>query len=95
MSRRFHRATNWIVDFPLVTTAIVLAITTVSALGYFAPNRVLDLFRPVTTESRNAGPVEPESLERLPDVNPFSVTDADAIVLVEVRAVRRAIAFEN
>ena len=36
MSHRFYRATNWIVDDPRLTVALLAAITTVAALGYFA-----------------------------------------------------------
>ena len=86
MSRFFHRVSDWIVDLPQLTVTVLVLITGLAIIGYRNPELILDRLKPdepQVTESRNANVIEDNSFEAPPDVNPFSVADADAIMVVE------------
>lgn len=88
MRRQFDRATTWIVDRPLITLAVIVSITGLAVLGHRDP----DFFRRLitTAERETDSPREPRSASRgnasqveTPDVEAFSLTDADAVLVVE------------
>ncbi|MCA9262956.1 MAG: MMPL family transporter [Planctomycetales bacterium] len=82
---RFHRATDWIVDYPWLTWVLLVVITGLATAGHVAPERVKHLFSSppevANSESETRG-----ADERPPDVEAFSVTDAHAVVVVESAA---------
>ena len=79
----FHRATDWIVDRPRLPLVLLLLISSVATLGHVAPERVLTLFAPPAEIEEDASSVPDEVSERPPDVDPFSLSDAHAIVVAE------------
>lgn len=85
MSRLFHRISDWIVDVPQATIALISLITVLALIGYNHPEWILDRIKgkPEVTESRNERIIESDNFEAPPNVNPYSVANADAIVVVE------------
>ena len=84
MPRVFYRGTDWIVERPLLTVALVITISWISLLGYVAPDRVRRFVSPPPPTVNDPKPVIPRERSReTPNINPFSVADADAIVVVE------------
>ncbi|MEM8678333.1 MAG: MMPL family transporter [Planctomycetota bacterium] len=78
----FNRSTNWIVDRPAITVLLIALITLVAVGGHVAPERILDFLNPMTAEDAPDDADEP-AREPLPNVSPFSVSAAHAIVVVE------------
>ena len=83
MTRRFHRATNWIVDVPILTVLLLVVISVVASMGYFAPDRVATFLNPPTEDASRDTNASPDENPPTPDVNPFNIGDADAIMVVE------------
>ena len=84
MSRIFYQATDWIVTRPWITCLLLLVITKFACVGYYRPELVLDFLNPKPeAEVAESGASDGEQYERAPDVNPFSVADAEAIIVVE------------
>ena len=84
-TRLFNRWTNWIVDCPIITILVLTLITAGAIAGHVAPEKVLAILYPqpdVEEESRPRSQSD-DSYEEVPDVNPFSVANADAIIVVE------------
>ena len=82
-TRLFGHTTNWIVNYPLVTGILILAISGLATLGYLAPQTVLSLFSSVPVPADEPAMLSEENLDRPPDVDPFSLTNADAVIVVE------------
>ena len=83
-TRLFHRWTNWIVDYPPITLFVIALITTGAVVGHVAPEKVLTILYP-DPEVESSGPssAASEASADVPDVNPFSLSNADAIIVVE------------
>ena len=84
MSRLFHRYSDWIVERPWWTILLLITVTSTAVLGYFRPELVLDFINPApeVVEEEETPRFENQA-KRPPEVNPFSVADAHAIVVVE------------
>ena len=84
-NRLFHRWSNWIVDWPWLTLALIAAITAAAAMGHFAPGMVTDWLHPTTIkeEKKQGGGSTSDEQVEVPDVNPFSVSNYHAAILVE------------
>jgi len=82
VTRLFNRTTNWIVDWPVVTILLITVITVTAIAGHVAPERILAYLNP-PAEQEQAVAQEDEEMEAAPAINPFSVSDANAIVVVE------------
>jgi predicted RND superfamily exporter protein len=83
--RRFERAFAWTVDYPKTAALLILAVSGLALLGYVAPERLTQLFTqpPLSpTESRSVQPASSEPMP-LPDVERFSLTDSDVILVVD------------
>ena len=100
MSRLFHRATDWIVDWPGVTFLVLLILSTITAVGNFRPDLASRLFKGHQPEESLDRSAHQEVFERPPDINPFDIGRAHAIVVVEsdslfspdgARAIRAAV----
>ena len=84
MSRLFHRVSNWVVDLPWLTVFLIASLTTVAWLGFYHPDEVGQFFHPQEQPQENTvRSNDGEAPETPPDVNPFSVADADAILVCE------------
>lgn len=85
MSRLFHRASDWIVDRPWLTLLVIFLITTVAIVGPERSRQFIEAFKPTpkVQAPESVSPAEEQPREAPPDVNPFSVADANAIVVVE------------
>jgi len=68
MTNRFGNATRWIVNQPLVTIVLLVAITSVSCVGHFSPDTVLNLFK---TEEVSDEDLDSPDYESRPDVQSF------------------------
>lgn len=82
MSRRFERCFAWTVDAPWLTAVVILLVTAVAAVGYVDPHVVSRLFRKAPAESTSESATAPPQTP-LPDVESFSLTDADVVLVVE------------
>ncbi len=84
-TRLFNRWTNWIVDCPVITILVLALITAGAIAGHIAPEKVLAILypQPDAAEESRPGSQSDDSYEEVPDVSPFSVADADAIIVVE------------
>jgi uncharacterized protein len=83
MRHLFDQATVWIVDRPWIATCVLVVITGFAILGYRDP----DIFRRWRAEWRGDGEqttasVANESVD-VPNVDPFNLTRADAVLVVE------------
>ena len=85
MSRIFNRYSDWIVDRPWLTIVLIAIITAISSFGHFRPELVNEFINPPeeVQDSGSARPAEREEYAAPPDVNPFSVASADAILVAE------------
>ncbi len=85
--RLFHRYSNWIVDRPWLTTLLIAVITAAASLGHFAPGVITDWLHPtnVKEETQRVARANSGSTDEIevPDVNPFSVANYHAAILVE------------
>ncbi len=82
VSQTFNRTTNWIVDRPLIVLCLLLGLSGFATLGYVAPETLSALFS-APAENETAQAPKQEEFERPPDVDPFSLADAHAIMVVE------------
>lgn len=79
----FHRLTDWIVLRPWMTILLLIVITGFASVGQFAPNWLDSLLRAPPEPSQQSNIVTEGNTERPPDVNPFSVSNANAVMVVE------------
>ncbi|QDU43456.1 multidrug efflux system subunit MdtC [Symmachiella dynata] len=86
MPRRFDRTTGWMVDHPSVVTFGLLVISGFALLGYIAPERLTDLFR-VNEPNQQSPTTKREKFETPPDVDPVSLSDSDAVLVVDCDAI--------
>ncbi len=87
-NRLFHRYSNWIVDKPAIPILLITVLGGIAMVGHVAPDRVYQwLYAPtdVSAEStaRASGTSSGDSQVEIPNVNPFSLADADAAMVVE------------
>ncbi|MEZ6133216.1 MAG: efflux RND transporter permease subunit [Planctomycetaceae bacterium] len=104
MSRSFNRLVTWTVDQRWCVVLLLTGITTLSVIGYRDPRLVLQLFQ--QPESDQAAPdntnAKSDANRRdVPDVSPFSLSRADAVLVVQsdnffttesVKALRQVVA---
>ena len=86
MTRIFHRSTDWIVERPWITILLLTLITLFAVVGYYRPALVLDFLNPPVVEPENQSQVvvnNDDESARPPDVNPFSIAAAEAIIVAE------------
>jgi predicted RND superfamily exporter protein len=80
VSNRFEKTFGATVDHPWGVGLFLVVMSVTALFGYIAPERVTSLFTaPAEEEQRPAG----ERARRGPDVDPFSVADADVIIVVD------------
>ena len=85
ISHRFGRSTAWIVDRPAWAYLFLFVITSIATVGYVAPEKVRNLFRPkpavpAVSATPTAAPV-PERAR--PAVEAFDLIRSDAILVIE------------
>ena len=83
MPRLFDRSTGWIVDRPLAACVMLALVSGLAIVGYTDPRLVTDLFVAVTEETAPEQQTRRGTGVPPPNVEPFSVSDADAIIVVE------------
>ena len=81
MSKFFARLANLIVDHPVWVVLFLLGTSAISTLGYVNPDLVRDLFK--EKQNENSSGINLESFEAPPDVDPVSLTDSHAILVVK------------
>ena len=86
--RLFYVLTDWIVLYPWVTIVLLVFITAVASVGQFAPEKIYQFLHPPEQEQlereRNSSVMrDGTNDEAPPDVNPFSIAGADAVMVVE------------
>ena len=80
VTRFFDRTFGRLVDRPRITSALILALSGLAALGYVAPEKLTGLFQPVrerTAETTRS----PSDSESIPAVDPVRIDDADVILV--------------
>jgi len=84
----FRRYSNWIVDRPAVTLLVIALVSAFAITGHVAPEKIYDWFY--------AAEVEPNEIEKsssaepdadVPDVNPLSIGESHATIVVESDAI--------
>ncbi len=84
MSRPFERCFAWTVDHPRLTVLVVVIVSGLATLGYLAPETVRRWFVAVSPSVSESPPTAaPRPAAALPDVTPFSLTDADVVLVIE------------
>lgn len=88
LSQTFGRFTSWIVDRPHWAYLLLFLMSATALVGYIAPERVRDLFKPApvaeTTPAPAATPVAPAApVKPRPNVESFELTHSDAILVIE------------
>lgn len=84
ITRRFGRATAWIVDHTWLAWLFVLAVSSLAIIGYVNPRLVTDLFRSASEPSEGvAAPVAPKQAPRRPDVDAVDLARAHTILVVQ------------
>jgi len=84
MSRLFDRSTGWIVDRPFAAWSLLAFISGLAMVGYYDPGLVTDFFVAAPEQPdqpRRRGPRD--NAQSPPNVNPISLANADAIMVVE------------
>ena len=81
MSRIFSHIANLVVDRPSWILAGLILFTGLSTVGYLNPDPVRNFLRPPTTETPVSADVA-GSQQSTPDVDPVSLTDSDAVIVV-------------
>jgi uncharacterized protein len=85
VSRAFDRAVGWIVDRPWLVLALVLSMTGLATLGYVAPETLSRLVssEPGEAPLQDYTVADDEPYEAPPDVQVVSLTNANAIIVVQ------------
>lgn len=78
----FDRAMVWTVDHRGTTALAVLIITLLAILGYLRPQSVRELFVSPVKE-KAAAKAEGEAIRAIPDVDPVSLSESDAVMVVK------------
>jgi predicted RND superfamily exporter protein len=100
MKSAFDRAMVWTVDHRRVTFALILLTTAFAVIGYLDPSLVRSLFVGAAPRHSNDSYSQSEAFEPLPNVDPVSLSDSDAVVVVQspafftpsaARAMRRVV----
>lgn len=84
-TRLFNRWTNWIVDRPILTILVIVLISAGAIAGHVVPEKVMAVLYPRADEDDESRPRQNVygSDEEVPDVNPFSLSNAHAVIVVE------------
>ncbi|MGD9855327.1 MAG: RND family transporter [Planctomycetaceae bacterium] len=82
MSRAFDRLANFAAGAPAAVLLLILTITAVALLGYIDPQRVSNLFGTAAADTSPAPSGNSDSAD-VPDVERVSLSDADAILVIE------------
>lgn len=80
MSKIFAKIANFVVDRPLIIFLLIFVFSGIATTGYVNAKWVRGLF---IDKQQNDGEVEAESYEVPPDVDPVSLTNSHAIVVVK------------
>lgn len=84
MKNPVNRFLGGIVDHPWLATSLVVAITALSLIGYRDPELLLQFVRsPVSSDVKTAINDSVEPAEKKPNVDPFRLTDADTILVLD------------
>ena len=89
ISRTFGRSTAWIVDRPAWAYLLLVVMSAIATLGYVAPERVRDLFKPAPVaeapapEGAPAPAVAKAAPKPRPDVEALDLTRSDAVLVIE------------
>jgi uncharacterized protein len=85
ISQRFGRSTAWIVDRPLLAYLVLLVMSGIATVGYVAPERVRNFFKPPPTANLqvNVAPATPAPKKPRPDVDSVDLTRSDAVLVIE------------
>lgn len=86
MSTSFDRIASWTVDHRWAVLLLLAVITAFAVQGYRDPQVVLQLWEDrddAASDDDFARSGSPEATQPLPDVNPFSLSRADAVIVVQ------------
>ena len=79
----FDQVMVWTVDHRRTTALAVLIITLLAILGYVRPQSVRELFVSPGQEKSPAKNASEEALRAVPDVDPVSLSESDAVMVVK------------
>ena len=79
----FDQAMVWTVDHRRTTALAVLIITLLAILGYVRPQSVRELFVSPGKEKAAAKQANEEAFRAVPDVDPVSLSESDAVMVVK------------
>lgn len=84
LSRAFHRTADWLIDHPRSVTALLVLISGLAVVGYVDPQLVTSSLVRQSNQAADHGAVaSDEEFEVPPDVDPVSLSDAEAIIVVQ------------
>ena len=83
MSRRFDEFAAWSVDQRWVVLLVMVVLTLLAAIGYWDPKSLLSLVERSNQESPITSDTEDDETAPLPDVDPFSLSRSDAVIVVD------------
>lgn len=84
MSRAFNRIADWIVDHPLNVTLLLVLISGFAVIGYVNPQLIVgSSARETRGFFENRDDADDDEPEPLPDVDPVSLTNAEAVIVVQ------------
>src|SRR5690606_24092534 len=83
MSRTFNKVAAWSVDQRWGVLLMMAAITGVALIGYRDPQLLLQLFEREPQSATTDAAAPAEQTESPPDVDPFSLSRADAVLVVQ------------
>lgn len=79
----FDRAMVWTVDHRAATSSLVAAITLLAVVGYLSPQTVRSLFVHGSENHVTDSSAEAEEFKPLPDIDPVSLSQSDAVIVVQ------------
>ncbi len=83
LKESFDRLMVWTVDHRKFTAGIVVAITLLAIVGYLRPQWVTQWFQAEETVAEDAETGTGSQQQLAPDVDPVSLSESDAVIVVQ------------
>lgn len=83
VSQLFNRTFGWVVDHPLVTLVLIIAMSSVALLGYYSPHTVRQIFSQPQPAAESASSETVVERELPPDVEAIDLSGAEVILVVD------------
>lgn len=83
MSKTFDQLATWTVDRRWAVVLLLAVLTSLAVIGYRDPGLILNLFKAEPEVTQTEPNAEPDMSRPVPKVNPFVLTRADAVIVVD------------